>query len=147
GPNGEDFAYALALPGASAEIIGTADYLRNAAVVEVDVNKAGPNGEDYAYAAVTVAGSSPPLTELVFADFKNGVYRLNGTGSAVDDLFVEDLVNWGHWDTDSIQDGVGIVAPFLTFDMRPVVSDAAVGTMVTDGFTFVANFYTTTGQF
>lgn len=80
-------------------------------------------------------GATPPV-ELAFADFKNGVYRLNGANVALGDLFVEDA-NFGNFaGASDIVAGEGLATP----NTSPVSSAALWALLVASGFTAVVDF-------
>jgi hypothetical protein len=75
---------------------------------------------------------------LILADFKNGVYRLNGADVTFDDLFEEDLANWGNYEETMLVPGLGMTSGAASSYNRFMVKPS-VAALVADGATIVPN--------
>ncbi len=79
------------------------------------------------------------VTPIVFSDFKNGVYKLNGTVTPVENIWVESIDNWGEWNPQTdILDGVGIDP---SIGHGPVIDHSILTDLWPSGFVFVITFH------
>lgn len=105
------------------------------------------NGQQPLYATTTQQvfgpGTLPDGTEpLIFLDFKNAVYQIDGENAALNTLITEN-VDWGEWNPATmISPGVGLNNP--TANAAPVLTGEAF-TRVAAGATMVLVFTGATG--
>lgn len=88
---------------------------------------------------VSPSFAAPLPSPVIFADFVNGVYQINGVGTTIDQLFFDNSgAGAPPWDPANVTPGTGLTN--LGSTSNPSFQPAAFGALLTSGMTVMLAF-------